>query len=89
MFRVLPRPHPDVVSRRLDDEVVLVQLSTSQIYSLNDTAGRAWELLSAGHDRNELERTLLDEFDVSADELRRELDQLFETLGRAGLLESS
>lgn len=81
-----PRPDSDVVWRRLGDDVVLVQLRTNRIYSLNQTAARAWELLSEGAVREEMERSLLDEFDVEAAELRSSLDELFEQLTTAGLV---
>ncbi len=80
------RPHPDVVWRRLEDEVVLVQLRTNRIYSLNQSAARAWELLSDGADRGEIERTLLDEFDVELVEARRSLDDLLQQLSAAELI---
>src|SRR5829696_3032146 len=45
-----PRPHPDVSWRRLGDEVVIVHLKTNQIYRLNRTAARFWELVAEGSD---------------------------------------
>ena len=44
----LPTRNPDVVFRRLDDEVVLVNMKTNLIYALNPTAARFWELLRRG-----------------------------------------
>jgi hypothetical protein len=83
------RPHPDVVWRRLDDDVVLVHLRTNRIYSLNHTAARAWELLSAGEDRAQIEQTLLDEFDVDPGALKRSLDELLDHLASAELVSLS
>ena len=80
------RPHADVVWRRLDDDVVLVQLRTNRIYSLNTTAARAWELLSAGADRSEIERTLLNEFEVDPGDLCSSLDELLQRLSEADLV---
>jgi len=80
------RPHADVVWRRLDDDVVLVQLRTNRIYSLNTTAARAWELLSEGLGRSEVERSLLEEYDVARDELVQSLDQLLKELSEAQLV---
>jgi coenzyme PQQ synthesis protein D (PqqD) len=71
-----PRPHPDVVSRRVGDETVLVNLKTNRIYSLNRTGARLWELLGEGKDRAAAEEALLGEFDVDETELRREVDDL-------------
>jgi hypothetical protein len=80
------RPHADVVWRRLDDDVVLVQLRTNRIYSLSTTAARAWELLSEGLGRSEVERSLLEEYDVAPDELAQSLDELLKELSEARLV---
>lgn len=80
------RPHADVAWRRVDDDVVLVQLRTNRIYSLNHTAARAWELLNEGLDRSDIERSLLEEFDVDPEELARSVDDLLEQLAQAELV---
>jgi hypothetical protein len=80
------RPHPDVSWRRLDDEVVIVHLRTNQIYRLNRTAARFWELIAQGADRATAERVLSEEFDVEDDELRRATRSLVTELSNEGLL---
>jgi hypothetical protein len=81
-----PRPHPDVSWRRLGDEVVIVHLKTNQIYRLNRTAARFWELVASGSDRAAAERVLAEEFDVEDDELRQETRGLVIELSNEGLL---
>jgi hypothetical protein len=76
----LPPPDPDVVSRRLGDEVVLVHLKTNRIFSLSPTGARFWELLSDGRSRAEIEAELLREYDVSHDEVAAEIDLLVRRL---------
>lgn len=71
---------PDVVAKRLGDEFVVVHLQTNRIYSLNRTGGRLWELVVAGHDREEIERRMLAEFDVEGDQLSREIDGILASL---------
>ena len=80
LTRPLPTPNPDVVSRRLGDEVVLVHLKTNRIFSLSPTGARFWELLSDGRSRTEIEAELLREYDVSRDEVSAEIDSLMRTL---------
>ncbi len=65
------RSSPDALATRVGDEIVLVDLKTDQIYSLNRTAARIWELLCADCDRAEVERRMLEEFDVTPAELAR------------------
>lgn len=80
------RPRADVAWRRVDDDVVLVQLRTNRIYSLNATAARAWELISEGTARTDIERILLEEFDVEAADLIASVEDLLQQLAQAELL---
>jgi PqqD family protein of HPr-rel-A system len=80
-------PDPDVVSRRLGDELVLVHLGSNRIFRLNRTAARLWELIGEGVTTAEgLLEALRSEFDVGEDELRGEIDSTLERLGRQGLV---
>lgn len=76
----LPTPSPDVVSRRLGDEIVLVHLKTNRIFSLSPTGARLWELLSEGRSRPEIEQQLQHEYDVSQETVSAEIDSLVTTL---------
>lgn len=82
-------PSKDVVSRRVGDEIVLVNLQSDQMYSLNVTGARTWELLGEGHDPDAIEATLSDEFGVDRAEARRELDTLIDDLAREQLVDRS
>jgi hypothetical protein len=86
MRNAAPQPHPDVVWRRVGEEVVVVNLKTNRIYSLNRTGARLWELISAGHDRAAVETALIEEFDVEESELRRQVAAGLEQLAKAGLV---
>ena len=81
------RPSKDVVSRRVGDEIVLVNLQSEEMYSLNPTGARAWQLLGEGHDQDAIEATLSDEYEIDREEVRRELEALFEELERSRLVE--
>ena len=84
--RVLPSPSPDVVSRQVGDEVVLVHLQTNRIFALSPTGARFWELLSDGRSRPEIEEQFLEEYDVSREQVSAEIDDLVETLQGEGLV---
>jgi hypothetical protein len=83
---VLPSPSADVVSRRVGDEVVLVHLRTNHIFALSPTGARFWELLSEGSSRSQIEARLLEEYDVSREEVSAEIDSLVEALQGEGLV---
>jgi hypothetical protein len=76
----------DVVSRRVDEEMVLVHLGRDRIYSLNVTAARYWELLGDGLEHATILQRLQDEFDVDETVLCDEVDRLVTDLTREGLV---
>jgi hypothetical protein len=77
---------PDALATRVGDEIVLVDLKTDRIYSLNRTAARIWELVCADCDRAEVERLMLEEFDVTPAELAEAIDDLVTEMTEGGLL---
>jgi len=83
------RPSKDVVSRRVGDEIVLVHLQLDEMYSLNPTGARTWELLSEGQDPKAIEETLSTEYGIERAEARRELETLLGELVSRQLVERS
>lgn len=79
-------PHPDVFARRIADEVLLVHLGRSEIFSLNSTAGRLWELVSESGTRSGVLYGLAAEFEVEVEQLHEEVDGLLAQLIEHGLL---
>ena len=82
------RAAADVVARRLGDSAVLVRLSTNQIYELNDTGARLWELLEQGASVDAAVTTLASEFEAPRDEIARDVDALIHDLTEQGLIVS-
>jgi hypothetical protein len=81
------RLHPDVLARKVGDEIVLVHMGRNEIFSLNRTGARLWELLSEGRTRSEAVEQLTTEFDVSQETVEQEADRLIAMLEREGLLQ--
>ena len=79
-------PNPDVVARRLDDSMVLVNLATNRIFTLNRTGCRIWELLTAGTAPEDMEAVLEAEFDGGREEIGVEVASLVEALLGEGLV---
>jgi Coenzyme PQQ synthesis protein D (PqqD) len=76
----------DVVGQRLGDETVLVNLQTNRIFELSRTAGRFWELLQEENDRDRIQQRLVEEFQVSEDEVSGEVDRLISHLAEEQLI---
>jgi hypothetical protein len=81
------RIHPDVLARRVGDELVLVQSGRNEVFSLNSTGARLWELLSEGRSRSEAVEQLTAEFEVTREMAEEEANRLLATLERENLVE--
>jgi hypothetical protein len=81
-----PRPHPDVLWRRLDDEVILMQLKTDRMFSLNRTGARLWELIAEGLPLDVVRARLEREFEVGQERLSAEIGQILELLAGEQLI---
>jgi hypothetical protein len=82
------RPAPDVVSRQLDNQAVLVNLKTNRIFELNRTGARLWELVEQAASEAQIAAQLAAEFDVSQGQLTREVRSLIDSLLEKGLITS-
>lgn len=80
------RLHPDVVSRRLGDVLLLVNLHDNAIYELNATGARAVELIEGGAGRDEVVKSLQETFLDQDGRLAADVDGLITRLESAGLL---
>ena len=65
------QPREDVISRKLEDEIVLIDLRTESIYSLNETGAKFWELINEGKRINQINAELRKEYNISIDELEK------------------
>ena len=75
-----------VAWRRVDDEVVVLDLDSSAYYSLNDTGSRMWELLAAGHPLDNVVSLVSDEYGHAVADVSRDADALLKDLLREKLL---
>src|SRR3954468_18362350 len=82
----LIRKNDDVIVRRMGETAVLVHLSTNQIYELNETGTRIWELLEQGDSSTKITDQLCAEFMVSPLEAREAYDKLRTDLLDQGLI---
>ena len=78
---------PDVVTRRLGDTLVAVSLSSNRIFELNETGSRIWALVADGSSDDQVVSTLVQEFEVTDQVARQELEGLRARLLAAGLIE--
>ena len=77
----------DVVTRRLDDELVLLNLDSEAYYGLDEVGTRMWEVLSSSPSVEAAFEQLLSEYDVDSVKLRADLEKLVNQLVENGLVE--
>lgn len=82
------KPNPNVLFKRLGEEMVLFNLDTDHFYELHGPAARFWELLSAGHNTTQASERMLDEYEVERDQLASEAVALLASLQQEGLVSS-
>jgi hypothetical protein len=75
-----------VCFRMVEDEAVLLDLASGMYYSLNQVATRAWVLMHETHEVESAIATLLTEYAVPEDRLRRDIGGLVTRLAELGLL---
>jgi hypothetical protein len=81
------RPFSHVVWARQADATVLLDAKRGLYYTLNEVAGRAWELLVAGEPLIEILRCLGEEFEVAEGTLQADIAALLKRLLDAELIE--
>jgi hypothetical protein len=79
---------PGVLFRDLDGEAVLLELESGRYYGLNETGTRMWLLLQEHGSVETAFHTLLDEYDVAEERLRKELLGFVGTLTSQRLLQT-
>lgn len=80
-------PHTDVVWRLVEGEVVLLNVTSGQYYSLDEVGSRVWSLLPAdGMTLAALRDALLAEFEATPEQIDRDLGALFARLQAASLV---
>jgi Coenzyme PQQ synthesis protein D (PqqD) len=76
----------DVLVQMLDGEAVLLNLDTESYFGLDDVGARMWTLLTESDSIQAAYEGLLDEYDVTPEQLRADLIGLIDRLAEQGLI---
>jgi hypothetical protein len=77
---------PDVVSRNLDGEQVILDLKTGVYYGLDEVGTFLWERFASGKTLAQARADLVAEFDVEAGRAAADLSRLVQTLKKRNLV---
>lgn len=75
-----------VYAEAVNDETVLLELSSGQYYGLDAVGSRLWQLLAELGSTEAVVEQALTEYDVDREELARDLDELVQELARRQLV---
>lgn len=78
--------HPDAVFRELDGEAVILQLEAGMYFGLDPVGTRLWQLIDVHGRLRPVLEAALEEFDVTADVLERDLIELVSELAEKQLV---
>lgn len=76
----------DAVARIVGEETMLLDLASGTYFGLNAVGGRFWQLLEDGLGGVEARDAMLAEYDVTAEQLDTDLNDLVAMLADKGLL---
>jgi hypothetical protein len=76
-----------VMVRKVGEELVFLNLNNEQYYGLDEIGAKMWNALTTCPSVQAAKEQLLDEFDVSPEELSADLDELIAKLLSEKLLE--
>jgi hypothetical protein len=78
-----------VVAAELDDESVLLDVSSGLYYGLDEVGSRIWTLLNEALDLETIVSRLADEYEAAPDELRRDVVAFVDALAGRGLVRTA
>jgi hypothetical protein len=82
-------PSTDAAFREIDQEVVILDLASGSYFGLNAVGSRAWALIVEGRSLKDVHGVLLGEYDVTAEQLERDLVEWATHLVTKGLLRAT
>lgn len=80
-------PVPGVIETDLEQELVLLDPRTQQMFSLNDTGRRVWRTLPVDHEEP-LVHAVLEAYEISREQAEADVRRLLAELLEAGLIEA-
>ncbi len=80
--------HDGLIWRRAGDELIALDLDSSQYFTANESAAVVWDALADGATREELVSVLCERFDVEPEVAQADVGRLLGSLRSEGLIEA-
>jgi hypothetical protein len=78
---------PQVMSRQVGDETVILDLASGMYFGLDPVGARIWQLIAEGQSLDSVITGVMSEFDVTEERLRQDVNALMDELASRGLVE--
>jgi len=78
--------NPETISGALHDQLVMMDIQQGKYFALNPVATRIWELLETPLNLEALCEKLLDEFDVTPEQCRLDVQEHLAEMQKLGLV---
>ncbi|MCA9990552.1 MAG: PqqD family protein [Ardenticatenaceae bacterium] len=85
--QLIPAPPAGVISRRLDNETILVSPDAGKIRVLNEVGSHIWQLINGQNNVAAIEAALTAHYNVAPEQVRQDVRAFLDDLTRRGLLE--
>lgn len=79
---------PSVMARQLGEETVILDLESGTYFGLDPVGARIWQLMKEGKSLAEICDVMLDEYEVSREELERDASALAQDLAGRNLIDT-
>ncbi len=76
----------ETISGQIDDDLVMVDIAKGSYFSLNSVATRIWELLEKPLSLDSLCARLVDEYDVTTEQCRADVELHVANMQQLGLI---
>ena len=86
MTQPLTKDPSGFAETRIDDEIVVMNLSSGDFFSLRDSGAAIWDLIDGTRDRSAVLAALVRDYDAAESDLAAELDAFLAELRGNGLL---
>ncbi|HVZ52480.1 MAG TPA: PqqD family peptide modification chaperone [Pseudolabrys sp.] len=83
---MIVRKQGDWLAAKVGDELVMMSAEKGNYIGLSEVGARIWELIDTPQDVDVVCSTLLDEYDVSPDACRAEVEQFLDELVKHGAI---
>ena len=77
------------IAKQVGDEIVILHVGNGTYFGLDAVGGRIWQLMAEGKSPNEICEVVLEEYDVSREDLERDIIGLIKDLVAQDLISTS